>query len=580
MEYLVFWGCVAVFILFAVGREVVLDKHHKKDFEETLRKQYGILREREYSPDRFARIDSYYRKHPEENQLDDITWNDLGMDDVFKNMNYTYSAVGEEYLYYTLRSAGKKPEELQHFEEMVSCLRENEDARVYLQLWIAKLGYMGKYSLYDYLDHLEYLGERSNVRSILSDILYLPFIFLLPIQLPIGVCGIFALVIWNVISYFKEKKEIEPYIVSFMYILKMMDVGKELEKLPKEGTEPLAEELNAIRDAGKNLQAISRGSGVLLSGGGVVGGNPLEIVFDYIRMAFHVDLIMFNRMLRILREQIGAVDRMATGMGRLETAIAVGAWRTDLEKRGSGFCVPELASEEEAEEQAEGNSEREVQLNYNMQEGYHPLLSKPVKNSIAVEKGVLLTGSNASGKSTFLKTCAINAVLAQTIHTCTASSYKAVPFRIFSSMALRDDIESGDSYYIVEIKALKRILEAAGQKGCPVLCFVDEVLRGTNTVERIAASTQILKSLKKDNVLCFAATHDIELTDLLEQEYQNFHFEEEVRDGDIFFQYRLLDGKATSRNAIRLLEIIGYDEDIISNADTMAKEFLKNGTWA
>lgn len=87
---------------------------------------------------------------------------------------------------------------------------------------------------------------------------------------------------------------------------------------------------------------------------------------------------------------------------------------------------------------------------------------------------------------------AVNAVLAQTIHTCTAESYHAPVFRIFSSMALRDSIQNGESYYIVEIRSLKRILDAAQTETVPVLSFVDEVLRGTNTVERIAAATQII----------------------------------------------------------------------------------------
>ena len=167
--------------------------------------------------------------------------------------------------------------------------------------------------------------------------------------------------------------------------------------------------------------------------------------------------------------------------------------------------------------------------------------------------------------------------MAQTIYTCTADSYEAPFFRIYSSMALKDDIGSGESYYIVEIKSLKRILEKAGEE--PILCFVDEVLRGTNTVERIAASTQILKSLGQGKVICFAATHDIELTELLKKEYENYHFEEEIRDGDIFFNYQLLEGKATTRNAIRLLEIMGYEEDIIRQATQMAEHFTKAGVW-
>lgn len=210
---------------------------------------------------------------------------------------------------------------------------------------------------------------------------------------------------------------------------------------------------------------------------------------------------------------------------------------------------------------------------------YHPLLQNPVKNSILTERGVLITGSNASGKSTFLKTVAINAILAQTIHTCMADSYSAGLYRIMSSMALRDDLAGGDSYYIVEIKSLKRILNRLEEEGNPVLCFVDEVLRGTNTVERIAASTQILKSLSKASVLCFAATHDIELTHLLKKYYNNYHFEEEIVDNDVVFHYQLMRGRAVTRNAIKLLGVMGYDEEIIKEAEEMAEGFLEKGSW-
>ena len=146
-------------------------------------------------------------------------------------------------------------------------------------------------------------------------------------------------------------------------------------------------------------------------------------------------------------------------------------------------------------------------------------------------------------------------------------------------MTLRDDLAGGESYYIVEIKSLKRILNTVKEDGNPVLCFVDEVLRGTNTVERIAASTQILKSLSKSSVLCFAATHDIELTHLLEKCYNNYHFEEEIMDKDVVFHYRLLKGKATTRNAIKLLGVMGYDENIIQEAETLAEKFLEEGSW-
>ena len=210
-----------------------------------------------------------------------------------------------------------------------------------------------------------------------------------------------------------------------------------------------------------------------------------------------------------------------------------------------------------------------------IEDAYHPLIPNPVPNSIQAEGGVLVTGSNASGKSTFLKTIALNSILAQALHTCAAKSYSGKWYTILSSMALRDNLYCGESYYIAEIKALKRVLDTSQvidadsnekeepiKSGENILCFIDEVLRGTNTVERIAAST-----------------HDIELTYLLENVYQNYHFQEKVVGGEIQFDYRIYKGRSNSKNAIRLLEILGYEQEIIDGAEHMVAEFLTEGKW-
>ena len=192
---------------------------------------------------------------------------------------------------------------------------------------------------------------------------------------------------------------------------------------------------------------------------------------------------------------------------------------------------------------------------------------------------MLITGSNASGKSTFLKTLALNAVLAQSIHTVCADSYIADYFRIYSSLTLKDNIFDGDSYYMAEIKSIKRIMDAYAKEGAPVLAFVDEVLRGTNTIERISASSVILQQMAGLNGFCFAATHDLELTEILKNYYENVHFEESIENNDIVFPYRLQKGKATTRNAIALLSIMGYDSAITDNARAQAQRFEINHKW-
>ena len=116
MEYLIFLLVCVAFILVVIVRSIYLGRKDRAAFIASLRRDYGVLRKRDYSVERLLRMDRYFRKHEEKDQIDDITWNDLGMDELFKNMNHTYSAIGEEYLYYCLRSVGHSLDDLENFE--------------------------------------------------------------------------------------------------------------------------------------------------------------------------------------------------------------------------------------------------------------------------------------------------------------------------------------------------------------------------------------------------------------------------------------------------------------------------------
>lgn len=152
------------------------------------------------------------------------------------------------------------------------------------------------------------------------------------------------------------------------------------------------------------------------------------------------------------------------------------------------------------------------------------------------------------------------------------------PSYIVTSMAINDSIEMGDSYYIAEIKSLKRILDSLnGRLRC--LCFIDEILKGTNTIERIAASAAVLDYLKAENCLAIIATHDIELTEIVENSFDNYHFQEHINDDGIRFDYKICEGRATTKNAIKLLEFMNYHSQIISKANQMADIFEKSRFW-
>lgn len=529
-------------------------------FRKELEKGFGGVPSKKTTPERYAQIPAYYIRHPEDDQIDDITWNDLNMDEVFQRIDSTQSAAGEEYLYYLLRSPGSAGSGLVR-NEIIAWFEDaaGSTGRIGLQLALKQLGHTGKYSLYEYLDLLDTLGERPVWPHIAAAVMPFVSFAVMLLDVRIGALLLLGSVAWSFVSYFREKRETEPYIISFRYLLRMMESA---EDIVRQDCPVLQEHFEILRAGLKEFSGFKRASFLLTyDTNAQVSGNPLDIVLDYLRILFHLDLIKFCRMLGTVREKRDTIDRMLAVIGSLDAAISIAAFRLSLPY----YAVPVFTEDGEA---------------FHAEELYHPLVADPVGNSITAAGPVLLTGSNASGKSTFLKAAALGALLSQTILTACAGAYRAPVYRIFSSMALRDDIDSGESYFIVEIRSLKRILDASAEQGRrQVLCCIDEVLRGTNTVERIAASAQILECFAERKVLCFAATHDLELATLLENSFTNYHFEEEIRDGDVVFSYKLKDGRAMTRNAIRLLGALGYDEGIVDAAAARAAAFMESGKW-
>ncbi|MDN6731805.1 MAG: DNA mismatch repair protein MutS, partial [Atopostipes suicloacalis] len=288
-------------------------------------------------------------------------------------------------------------------------------------------------------------------------------------------------------------------------------------------------------------------------------GTMMDVFLEYLNILFMIPFISYHFVFnRIKRNEKGAI-KLWQLLGDLEVAYAVLNYRKTLDY----YRHPQF-NEEKA---LKGESV------------YHPLLEDPVSNPVYWERNTLVSGSNASGKSTYVKSVAINCVLAQTIHMVTAKDFSMKRGHVLTSMAVEDDIIMGDSYFIAEIKSLKRILKQVKTKERAYL-FIDEILRGTNTVERIAASSSIINWLNDYPSLAFVATHDIELTEMLKNQADNVHFKEEIsEDQEIQFHYQLQEGPASSRNAILLLENMNFPESVVENAKERAKFFDQRQEW-
>ena len=203
---------------------------------------------------------------------------------------------------------------------------------------------------------------------------------------------------------------------------------------------------------------------------------------------------------------------------------------------------------------------------------YNPLVPGCVPNDLTVagSDGVLLTGSNMAGKTTFMRTVGLNTLLAQTIATCPAAAYAAPFRRVVSSINLADSLPEGKSYYFAEAEAVLGFVRAAEAEPGEYLFILDELFKGTNSVERIAASRAVLAYLQSRS-LVVASTHDGELGALLAPAFGEYHFSETVSEHEWYFDYCLKPGPLTTRNGIRLLARAGFPAAIVDDARALSR---------
>lgn len=516
---------------------------------------WGKIPTKKYIDSDFIVLSDFFKYKIKTNRfihiVDDITWNDISMEKIFIRINNCLSTLGENLLYYILKTPILNKEDLNKRDKYIEFFAKNKDKRVKLQDIIINIGEERNASIINYLSNKEKINNKRIIVYItLSVIFILSLIGIIVFKSKYYLYIFLAFIIVNAIVYYRTSEKRQDKIQIVKYISKIVLGSKEICKLEYD---EIHEYNVSLKNAYKKLKTIHWKSAVLL--------KPLDLdLLSFLKVFLLFELIVYEDLINYIYKYKKEIMKTYEAIGYIDALISIASYRESLEC----YTKPELVDNKK--------------LFIDCKDIYHPLIKEPVNNSISTEKSILLTGSNATGKSTFLKTVAINSILAQTIYTCNAVRYRSSFFKTYTSMALKDNLFKNESYFIVEIKSLKRILNDLNND-IPVLCFIDEILRGTNTIERIAASSQVLKYLTNQNSLCFAATHDIELTDILKNYYTNYHFQEKIEDNKVIFDYKLHKDKARSRNAIKLLEIMEYDKKIIDDALFSIDEYTNKNEW-
>lgn len=468
--------------------------------------------------------------------VDDYTYNDLELYKIFKKIDATSSNLGSSMLFYRMRTLLKDEDDMKRFVGWQRYFEENEKKRVNAQYQFSKLG---KKSESDVLGFIKNMYKVNMLSVIVHSLMSLTSIIVLVLMLlgfnpTIGF--IFPLIFSINIGYtIYLKNNMKESYDSANYLINTIKVASNISKMDIPNIEKLKKSFSKV----KSIRFLS----FLYY---VDGFNGNDFFIYFLDMAFLISVVNYTILNYLTYNNKLELFELWESLGDIDAAISVLNYKNTIDD----YCEPIF------------NDDYRIFA----KDIYHPLLENPVKNDVSWDENILVTGSNASGKSTYVKSIAINAIFAQSIYIALASEFTMKKGRVFTSMAIKDDVESGDSYFIAEIKSLERIVSDA-KKGNQSYYFVDEILKGTNTKERIAASTSILDYFVEKNILSFVATHDIELTELLKSKVRNIHFREHfTENGDIAFDYKLHEGPSITSNAIKLLEIYNFPKDIVEKS--------------
>jgi len=529
--------------------------NRKKRNKEKLLESFGKIKDDSFD---FAQIENYFRKKDNSNAfqiLSDKTCNDLDFQELFMFIDRTNSKVGQQFLYNKLRTFPVNANENEEKEKYINEFIQNADFRLSIQSQLSKLNENEAYSISSlFQDELLPIPKWYVVIRLLAFTSALSLIMALFNSRMLFIS--LVVFITNMVIHYWNKKNLYHYFSSIPQLLKLNGVAHELFKnqVLKETNSNLIKSLNTI-DKVRNHMSFFNLEVKLQADTQVF----FWVIFELFKILFLIEPLLLFGALRQLDTKREEIEDVFIFVGQIDTLLSIAS----LRKGNPDYCIPKIV---------------EGQKMIVAQEIYHPLIYDCIKNNILVDqKSILLTGSNMSGKTSFIRTIGVNAITGLTINTCFAEQFSIPRLCIFSAIRISDDLMNDKSYYFEEVLTIKEMIDNSDQ-GKPNLFLLDEIFKGTNTIERISAGKAVLSALAKAGNIVFVSTHDIELADLLKDEYELFHFSEKVNNRTVDFDYKLKEGKLKNRNAIRILQINDYPEAIIKEAIEISTEFDRNTT--
>src|ERR1700735_259433 len=470
--------------------------------------------------------------------VDEKTWSDLEFPRFFKAIDTTISLIGRQYLFAQLRIYEYEKVELDDRHHAYEVLQSNRELREHIQLALRPLE----------LDSAAYIADLligPEPKRVPHAQLVLPWMLLTLVAvgsalahlIPFWLCAVPLAI--NIIISIKISAQLGHNVDALMGLARMLGAAKRisavrgavkfsfLDRLVSE-----AQKREVLRSQIKSLAALE-----ILRSSFVGGFTVAADVLFLSKLALYVRSI--DRFARCRAEWLSTFQLV----GAVDASIAVANFLCRYPKH----CRP-------------GTSDSTIAI----ENGYHAFISNPVRNSINLaNRSALVTGSNMTGKTTFIKMVAMNVILGHTLGICLAD-WATLPRSPVRALVRGDQsVAEGKSRYFAEAQTIRDFIAEAATGACRIF-VLDEPFSGTNTVERIAVAKAVLRAIGA-NAQVLVTTHDVELQHLLGVQFELFYFQENPA-VEGFFDHELHMGASTQRNAIRVLERLETPATIIAEA--------------
>lgn len=493
---------------------------------------------------------SYYHDYAsrKESIMHKSVYNDLDIETFFSMLDHTCSYIGKQYLYYLLRQDSQS--NIQQFEHIINKFMDDQSWNIKIRNILAKTsnqeaGYIC--SLFSY--PIQTMGQRTI--NIIGIIRFLPFLFTILTIATHQVIWLYILVPALFIHFYlhySNKKQIYSYYYAIPQTIRLLNQAELLIK------EDLLNSINESLLNQSDLRKMRRhlamfNISIKLDGEIAILAYTLT---ELLNIFFLGEYYTINKSLVHLNHKKQMLEDTFRLVGIVDVLYSIARLREQLPY----YSIPQhIPSNKYAV----------------MEDIYHPMVKNAVANSIHLQgKSVLIVGSNMCGKTCFIRTIGLNLIAAKVLNTSFSHTFSMnLNTRLFTSIQHVDKLLEGNSLFFQEAIDIKTMLDESSQKEC--LFLIDEPFSGTNTIERVAICTSVLKSLAHSGNIVCVTTHDIELQNILADEYNCYYFSGKITDKQFLFDYVLHKGKTSERNAISILKLCGYPSRIIQSASEIIK---------